>query len=47
MDWREQVFRQGYLGLHPGMLYECPGICCEAAHCHTNVSIHFCDLLYA
>ena len=39
--------RASDLCLHPGVLYECPRIRCEAAHSHADVCVHLCNLLNA
>ncbi len=39
--------RASDLCLHPGVLYECPRIRCEAAHSHADVCVHLCNLLDA
>ena len=36
-----------YLCLNTSVLYERPGIRCEAAHGHADVGVHLCNLLYA
>lgn len=48
--WENMVVMQCcicYLGLHSRVFYECPSICCEAAHSHPNVCVHLCNLLNA
>lgn len=36
-----------HLCLNASVLYERPGIRCEAAHGHADVGVHLCNLLYA